>query len=226
MNGSSSPEKSGINPFLNDIDYLTQELRWVELRSRRIELQRRLLEWDGVAEKGRLQRRQALSLLGSAGQVERALDEEVAVRKEIDARVQVNRTEGPSLGLDRVCTECALNDFDRHLILLGVVPCLGVNAAMESISRVDGIMTSGAIYVELVSLFMELPPQEHFKSLLRLLPGSPLRKHELIRLSYEPSTPSDAVGAGIELSGRVMAAITAMPAFNNFRGMCAAGEVE
>jgi hypothetical protein len=221
MTAPSSPENSGNRPFQGDLEYLAAELDWIRIRSRRIELQRTLGEIDeGTPRQGHF-RSHAVSLANSADRVRRYLDEENAIRLEIDTRLALNRADGPAIGLDRMCEEYGLNAFERHVLLLAFVPTLGSNASMNSISRVDAVMTMGPPYIESVSLFMELGLEEHFMSLLCLLPERPLRSQSLIRLTYEPASPADAVTTGIELTGKALAAISGIPGFEGFTGPAA-----
>jgi len=221
MTTPASPEKSGNQPFQSDLEYLATELDWIRVRSRRIELQRTLGEIDeGTPRQGHF-RSHAVSLANSAERVRRCLDEENAIRLDIDTRLADNRSGGPALGLDRLCEEHGLNTFERHVLLLAFVPTLGANASMNSISRVDAVITMGPTYVEGVSLFMELDLEEHFTSLLCMLPERPLRGQNLIRLTYEPASPADAVTTGIELTGKALAAMTGIPGFEGFIGPAA-----
>jgi len=218
MNSKTFPEKPGNQSFPNDLEYLAAELEWIRARARRIELQRALGDIDeGTPRQGHF-RSHAVSLVNSADRVRRYLEEEDTLRLDIDTRLAVNRAAGPVLGLDRLCEEHGLNAFERHVLLLAFVPTLGANASMNSISRVDAVMTTGPTYVEAVSLFMELGLEEHLRSLLCLLPDRPLRSQSLIRLTYEPASPADAVTTGIELSGTALAAMTGFMGFEGFRG--------
>lgn len=220
MSIQTSPEKSG-NQFPNDLEYLAAELDWIRARARRIELQRALGDIDeGTPRLGHF-RSHAVSLANSADRVRRFLEEEDTLRLDIDTRLAVNRAAGPVLNLDRLCEEYGLNAFERHVLLLAFVPTLGANASMNSISRVDAVMTMGPPYVEGVSLFMELGLEEHFRSLLCLLPERPLRMQDLIRLTYEPASPADAVTTGIELTGKALATMTCIPGFEGFTGPAA-----
>ncbi len=191
MTAASFPENSGNHPFPGDLEYLAVELEWIRARARRIELQRALGDVDeGTLRQGHF-RSHAVSLVNSADRVRRYLEEEDTLRLDIDTRLAVNRATGPVVGLDRLCEEHGLNAFERHVLLLAFVPVLGSNASMNSISRVDAVMTMGPTYLEGVSLFMELGLEEHFRGLLCLLPDRPLRSQSLIlRIPVMPITDS------------------------------------
>lgn len=209
MNSSSSPENSGICPYQTDIEYLLAEVEWIRIRSRRIEAQRCLEPDEGTSS--RINRRCGTA---NADTVARLLKEELELRQEIDNRLVINRTVGPILGLDKLCQDHCLGDVERTLLLLGFVPCLGYNAFLGSVSRVDNVTTSGTLSLELVSLFLEMQPEAHLKGLLCLLPDAPLCQGNLVRLTYIPTSPSDILGVGIELSGKALAEITGIQAFH------------
>ncbi len=212
------PEKSGLRPYSTDIEYLMAETEWIRVRSERIEAFRLLHTPDDAPLKLGSRRNRDLCLIASADRVTRLEEQESALRQEIDARRALNRTDGPGLGLDRLCLEFGLNDVERHLLLLGFVPVMGSAEFVTSVSKVDAITTSSFLSFELVSQFLELDPDSHIHGLLSLLPDAVLRAKGLIRLTYDPSTPADAVGVGVELTGQAVAAMTGIPAFRGFTG--------
>jgi len=216
MQTSFPPEKSGIRPYATDIEYLMAEVEWIRIRSERIEAFRLLHTPDDAPLKLGSRRNRDLCMVASADRVTRLEVQESALRQEIDARVALNRNEGPGLGLDRLCLDFGLNDVERTTLLLGFVPSLGTAEFINSVSRVDAITTSSFLSYELVSAFLELDPDWHLQGLLSLLPDAALRAKWLVRMTYDPSTPSDAVGVGIELTGQAVAAMTGIAAFRGF----------
>ena len=147
--------------------------------------------------------------------------EEKAIRATIDARLALNRTGGPDIGLDRLCREHGLTECDRNLLLLCFVPCLGNRHCEQTLWRLDPVIRSSEVTVEATALFMESSSDDMIRGLLRILPEAPLRQQGLVQLSYHPMTPADALTVGISLSGKAMATITGVPAF---RGFCAPTE--
>jgi len=218
MPSPESPEKSGLRPYSTDIEYLMAEVDWIRIRSERIEAFRQFHNQGEVSWKMGNRRNRNLCVVASADRVSHLEKEESALRQEIDARRALNRADGPTLGLDRLCLEHVLNDVERHLLLLGFVPVMGSSEFVTSVSRVDAITTSSFLSYELVSAFLELDPEEHLKGQLSLLPDGVLRAKEMIRLTYDPSTPADAVGVGIEVTGQAVAAMTGIPGFRGFTG--------
>jgi len=216
MQTSLPAEKSGVRPYATDIEYLMAEVDWIRIRSERIEAFRLLHGQDEGQLRMGSRRHRDLCLIASTDRVARLQEEESALRQEIDARMALNRKEGPGLGLDRLCLEHALNDVERAVLLLGFVPILGSAEFVNSVSRVDAITTSSFLSFEMVSQFLELDPGSHTHGLLSLLPDAVLRAKGLIRLTYDPSSPTDAVGVGVELTGQAVAAITGIPAFRAF----------
>jgi len=218
MQTKSPTENSGVRPYATDVEYLMAEVEWIRVRAERIEAFRLLhTENEGQLRMGN-RRNRDLCVIASADRVTRLEEQESALRQEIDARRALNRADGPALGLDRLCLEYNLNDVERTTLLLGFVPVMGSSEFVTSVARVDAITTSSFLSYELVSAFLELDPDSHVQGLLSLLPDGALRAKGLIRLTYDPSSPSDAVGVGIELAGQAVAAVTGIPAFRMFTG--------
>ncbi len=65
-------------------------------------------------------------------------------------------------------------------------------------------------------LRLELDPKGVLDALLCLLPDAPLRKARLVALMYEVSTPASALDVGFEMTGKTLAVITGIPAFEGF----------
>ncbi len=149
--------------------------------------------------------------------VEGLLERENRLLAEIDGRVALNRAAGPELGLERLCRQHGLNDVERMVLLLGFVPCLGSDFCATGLSKVDSLVTSAMIHIEMVNLFMELDLHQGLKSLLCVAPGASLRENDLVRLSYEPRSPADACSIGIELSPVAVAVMTGIPEFSGFK---------
>lgn len=220
MNTPHTPEKSGIQSFPNDFEYISAELEWVGARVQRLVVQRQLEELEGIRVQ-RGARHQVYVGEVSPQRVSMLEAEEKAIRGTIDARLALNRTGGPDIGLDRLCREHGLTEFDRNLLLLCFVPCLGNRHCEQILWRLDPVIRSTDVSVEAAALFLESSSDDMIKGLLRILPEAPLRQQGLVQLSYEPMTPADALTVGISLSGKAMATITGVPAF---RGFCAPAE--
>ncbi len=217
MNTPLSPEKSGTVPFENDLDYLIAEIDWIGARVRRIVAQRQLDEQeDRLVARG--PRRNIVAGTVSLDLVKCLLVEENALRQAIDSRLSLNRTVGPVIGLDRLCDQHGLGEFERTLILLAFVPCLGNRYCEEILWRLNTIFRSSEVTVEAVAVFLELTASETAKALLHILRGAPLCKQGLVQLPYDPGYPADGLSIGISLSGTCVAEITGIP---GFKGFCA-----
>jgi hypothetical protein len=203
-------------PFANDLDYLAAELDWIRIRAQRINTRRQLEDQNDPTVKPGYRRSQTSPYPRCPDSVDCLQEQEDARRLEIDSRLKLNRSTGPGLGLDRLCQEHALGLFERHLLLLAFLPCLGTRYTESHIWLVDTVVTSTEIYCETVSLFLELQPEDHLKSLLCMLPGAPLCRQGLVKLCYGPRIPADALTVGIGLTGKGLAAITGIPGFVGF----------
>ncbi|HOA12878.1 MAG TPA: hypothetical protein PLB35_04945 [Myxococcota bacterium] len=205
-----------VKPFATDLEYLTAELAWVHARTRRIEASQLTLEQDPVlarVQSGRIRAVYTDATASMAGQLAR---EEETIRQEIDARLALNRADGPGLGLDRLCLEHGLGQFERAALLLATIPCLGYPMMESHVMPLRPRYSSTTIDAGIVSLFLELDMKGGLEGLLSLLPDAPLRKAGLVALTYEPRTPASVLDAGFELTGKTLAAITGIPGFAGF----------
>jgi len=205
-----------VKPFATDLEYLTAELAWVHARTRRIEASQLTLEQDPVlarVQSGRVRAVYTDATASMAGQLAR---EELAIRQEIDARLALNRAGSLGLGLDRLCLEHGLGQFERTVLLLATIPCIGYSMLETHVAPLRPRYNSTMIEANLVSLFLELDMKGGLEGLLCLLPDAPLRKAGLLVMTYEPRTPASALDVGFELTGKSLAAITGIPAFEGF----------
>ncbi len=205
-----------VKAFATDLEYLTAEFAWIQARTRRIEASQLAMNQAPALEKmqsGRMRAVYADATAGMAGQL--ALEEQ-AIRQEIDARMAVNRAVGPKLGLDRLCREHWLGQFERAALLLATIPCIGYSMMETHVTPLRPRYRSTTIDVGIVSLFLELDMKGCLDGLLCLLPDAPLRLDGLVALTYEPSTPASALDAGFELTGKTLADITGISAFEWF----------
>lgn len=210
------PGEPGVRPYATDIEYLMDLVAWIQVRANRIARQRELNERDAstpllASRRGRHVYRDILP-----DSVEELLARETSLLSGVEARVALNRAVGPELGVDRLCRQYGLNEVERMILMLGFVPCLGSDFCATGLSKVDSMVTSAMIHIEMVNLFMELELHQGLKSLLCITPRAPLVENDLIRLVYDPRTPADACSIGIELSPAAVAAITGIPEFASF----------
>lgn len=223
MNTALTPENSGNRPFTSDLEYLAAEVEWIQVRARRIEASRLLEEQDGRVPKSASSRISCVNAIANAERVDRLQADEDALRQAIDMRLTQNRSSGPGLGLDRLCQEHGLDDFDRYALLLATLPCLGNRQVETHLWPVNTFVTSTEICPDTLSVFLEMSPGENLKNLIRLLPDAPLRRWGLVRLSYEPLTPAEVINVGFSLSGKTLAAITGIPGLAGFVDALPAG---
>ena len=111
--------KSPPEPFLDDLACLLAEFDWIDARCLRLGAQRLLLELEEETHNAtppRNRRRIARKLRRSIPALRRTEDEK---RNSIDARLALNRNDGPTLGLDAIQDECGLTAFERTVLLLG-----------------------------------------------------------------------------------------------------------
>lgn len=88
-------EKSGVCPYLTDVWHLMAEVAWIRVRAERIEAFRLLHTQDDGSVNLGSRRHRDLCMVANVDRVCRLEAEESALRLEIDARVVLNRTDGP-----------------------------------------------------------------------------------------------------------------------------------
>ena len=109
-----------------------------------------------------------------------------------------------------------LDDFEKHILLLGMVACLGTTAVEKHLFGLESVYSSSQLYPEIVFEFLEMGYEERIHVLPKLLAEGVLRREGFILMCYDPATPAAAVGAGIELTGKAVALMTGIPGFEGF----------
>lgn len=147
-----------FEPYSDDLDYLQDELEWVEARCRRIATQRRFLEPQEDPDLELHPRRPALNLfLGDEtcfpGRLQELTWQERRMRRDIDRRKKRSRDFVPSL--DRISELRGLDEFERTVLLLAM--------ATSFSHRFDALYGAlcghrhSSLTVEVVYEFFELP---------------------------------------------------------------------
>ena len=155
-------------PYENDLEYLQDELDWLDVRAHRIVdeiLLRRIEAGEGAddyaaerfiedAPPARLVRARA----------KRNRTEEDSRRADIDYRLRQTRLDGTTLALDRLCESHGLDDFERTILLLSAAPCFS-RRYEELLESLDAEKASSGVTVEVV-LFGD---RAHGNALMTLL---------------------------------------------------------
>jgi hypothetical protein len=201
-------------PFENDLDFVLTWVRFAAARCHRIDFEGRLREAETDPRPGR----------GVVGPPERTIvkeytrrlkpirEAETALQAEIEARIIRNRQEGPALAIDRVCGEFGLNELERTVLLMSLIPALGHDFA-KMFSSLSSIGFSGdSPTVEGVWAFLGMTPEERVKSRVAFLPTSPLLVNGLVAMAFFPSpVPANLPGASIEITTATFAKLVGMP---------------
>ena len=194
-------------PFENDLEYLQEELGWIEARARRVgaEIKMRTLEsGDELPKRGQWNRR---SEDESPWALQKSRDlhlgRERRQRKKIDQRLGAHRRGGTKLALDSLCDSCGLDDFERTILLLAAAPC--ISRKYEGIFEVldkDGMQS--ALTVEVAFTFMEIPLAERVERRRTFSPRGPLISRDVVTVDIfnRYNNPKDLLGAEIDLTSR------------------------
>ena len=135
-------------PYLNDTTYLQDEIAWLTLRCTRLgmlkDIRRSREGVDVVSDDPEIgakpEQKKHLAAL------QEAEDEH---RRRINERLTVNRREGPSIGLDALCSQFDLDHVERQVLLLVTVPAIGIELA-------DPLGSVGAFGFSIASITPEI----------------------------------------------------------------------
>jgi len=184
----NSEDRGAAKPFKDDIDYLQDEARWVHARARHlgaVAAARADAEDEHVS---------GLSLAGedrldheARAKIARLAATEDNLRSEIDARLAASRDADVLLGLDRLCNRHDLDQIDRHLLLLTMLPAMGLELA----ELLGGVGTFGfsicSITPELTAVVLQMELAGRIDLRQRLQPDGKLVKAVLVEVEDRPT---------------------------------------
>ena len=194
-------------PYENDLEYLQDELGWIEARARRIGAEIKLRRLESGEEKPtrsswhKREEEDSPWVLQKSRDLQRG--RERRLRKKIDARVAAHEDGAPALALDRLCRSCGLDAFERTVLLLAAAPC--ISRTYESIFELldkDGMQSS--LNVEVAFAFAEMPLAERVARRRTFSPRGPLVNRDLVSvdLCSRYSSPKDLLCAEINITSR------------------------
>ena len=198
---------ASARPYGSDLEYLQDELDWIEARARRIadEMLLRKLESGEDADDyagGRLLDEPPSPRVVRA-RATRHAKQEKARRTNIDLRLDETRNQGVSLALDRLCASHNLDDFERTILLLSAAPCFS-RRYEELLEDLDAEKSSSGISVEVVFAFCEKSMEERIRLRHHFSPKAMLFARDLARLDmgHRYDNPKDLLIAESTLSDR------------------------
>ncbi|MEL6341897.1 MAG: ATP-binding protein [Myxococcota bacterium] len=177
--------------YMNELQYLQDEMSWIKVRIHRL-----------IHEQG------LLSLTGRAHQlltakIDHTRTQERALRTQINVRLAAHRDAGRPTALCRLCDAYALDSFERMVLLLAASTCFS-NNFRDLFTRLCPSETSAGLMVESIFTFAELSFEERISRRGVFSPRSALLSHDLIKVDFDRrySTPSDLLDACIDLCNR------------------------
>ena len=207
---SRTPRKRGpskaARPYDNDLEYLQDELAWIEARARRVgaQIRMKLLEaGEELPSRGWNKRKDDESPWALQKSRESFQGRERRLRKKIDQRLAAHRAAGGDLAVDRLCQSCGLDDFERTVLLLATAPCISrkYESIFEALDR-DGMQTS--LNVEVAFTFLETPLAERVERRRTFSPRGALMQRDLVTVDVfnRYNNPKDLLVAEIDLTAR------------------------
>jgi len=209
----TSPQKSEPGyvapaaPFIDDLEYLQEELAWIEARTLRIGADKQL-EKMGQEERPRKRHHHRIDRIEESPEILQAVRsrhqlKERNLRQGTDARLEAGRKGGNSTALCRLCDKYGLDDFERTVLLLAVAPCIrqGFDDLYE---QLEGDTIHGCLNVEVAFSFMETPVPERVARRRCFSLAAPLVAADLVTvdLSSRYTSPKDLLTTEINLTGR------------------------
>ncbi len=176
----------GLTPFESDLEYLQEELEWVELRCKRIVTQRRFDKVPGDEDFGDDEHDGATGIESYylpagyfTGRLEDMVTDEVRQRWEVDQRRRL--TVDRSLSLDRLCQLRELDDFERVVLILSCAT--SVSRRFQGLFGSLVRQRSSSLTPEVVFEFMEMPLAERIMRRTVFSPRARLMKNDLIMMA-------------------------------------------
>ncbi len=193
-------------PYQTDLEYLEEEMEWVELRCKRIITKRLVNEMSaeddaGVYYNPSYHGHVDQSLDALVDRRDRLANQERKLRMRIDSRLALTRQAGEPVAVDRLVELYGLDHFERTVLLL---------AASVTFSRrflqLFGRIWNGyeALIVETIFSFCELSYGERITHLKRFSQQGALFRHELVSLNFGQriQTPQELLDAQVRISNR------------------------
>ena len=194
-------------PYRSDLEYLQDELEWIEARARRIADEVLLAKLEAGED---VDDYNPMRLLDEAptprmvrARVVRHKRREQAVRAAITLRLDASRSSGLSLALDRLCESHGLDEFDRTIILLAASPCFS-RRYEELLESLDAEKASSGTTVEVIFSFCEKPMEDRIRLRRRFSPKATIFARDLakIDMGHRYDNPKDLLIAEVTLSDR------------------------
>lgn len=193
-------------PYQSDLEYLEDELEWIELRCKRI-ITKRLVEDMSADDEAGVYYNQSYyghhdqsieALIAKRDHLEK---QERKLRLRIDTRLGATRQSGRAIAVDTLVELYGLNEFERTVLLM---------AASVTFSRrflqLFGRIWNGyeALIVETVFSFCELSFSERITHLKQFSHQGALFRHELVSLNFgnRIQSPQELLDAQLRISNR------------------------
>ena len=193
-------------PFASDLEYLQEELHWIEARCRRIASSLRIqqLSTDEAPRRRHRHDDDDDPRMLDVRQRQAALDER-RLRGEIDARLAAPGA-APT-ALDRLTALHGLDEFERTLVLLSAAPAF--SRSFETLYgplASDGIGMS-SLTVEVAFAFAELPFAERIRRRATFSKTAPLFANDVLVFSQlgRCTSPEELLSADVRLASRTFA---------------------
>lgn len=187
-------------PYESDLEYLQDELEWIEERARRRELEGRIADHFSNGRESWETSDDIIEHLDS--QLDRRKAREAKLRDSIDSRLEATRTAGTRLALDKLVAMYGLDDMERKILLL--TGSVGFSRRFNELFKALPGGSFG-LTVEAIFSFFDLDFVDRMEKRRIFSPTSPLISHDLISVDVLGSlnNPEDLLEANVGLSNRI-----------------------
>ena len=187
-------------PYATNLDYLQDELTWIQQRAHRINLQQKL---SGAAQRPSWAMEDGPEIPRAQVEAmhEKAVRTEAATRLQIDARLELSRQEGSPTAMDEMCVKFELEAFERTILLLAIAPIFS-RSFNDLFGRLHMDGGAACLDVETVFQFCELSYGERIERRRVFAPGASLARHDLALTNSRSrmDTPEDLLGATVQMT--------------------------
>ena len=195
-------------PYDTNLDYIGDELAWLEARARRIGLDRRLQQPDEPDDDSPFRSEPTRPRAQLLRERSTARRREKQLRKRVDARLAVHREGSFELALDMLCRVHGLDGFERTILLLGAAPCFSRRFDDLYENMVAGHYCSD-LSVEAIFAFCELSFSERIARRRTFAADAPLSGNDLVNVEMggRYTEPKDLLTTNVALTTRTFATL-------------------
>lgn len=203
-------------PFSSDADYLDAEFSWLRCLVEVHEVGRDL---DDLIKTGNaphpvcIGRTEQVQVKNARRRLLESKREETEFRSMLNSRLDAHRQKGDfKLGLDIICKDNRLEENERLILLILLLPAISINLAQDVLNSMHMFGNSIPIH-EIIGFLGAEGCEDWLKYRKYFYVDSPLLRNKFITIRFPSKTysPADLLSAEVDLSINAMSIITGFP---------------